>query len=270
MTRTHFHSSHLTRVLADLVGMDALAGHDAFAEKLGQWIQVSGAIALRAAHGAGAVPHAQPVAQAAGQTAGQTDIAAHFAQVRSALEQTLSNATSSTPQTKPGNTRSALHGSRATNTGLPGRAMPWPKKDVPLEIAGAYAPYLRYYQTQQREMDLKVKPLRAQVREVVGSASAPLGQLAALDAAMETLLAERESLLLAKVPTLMEERFKQLRTAHQEALLRAQQDDRTELWTQPGGWLARFCTELQNVLLAELDLRLQPTVGLLEALHNET
>jgi hypothetical protein len=33
--------------------------------------------------------------------------------------------------------------------------------------------------------------------------------------------------------------------------------------------LANFCRELQGVLLAELDLRLQPAVGLIEALSNE-
>ena len=31
----------------------------------------------------------------------------------------------------------------------------------------------------------------------------------------------------------------------------------------------RFRSELQTVLLAELDARLQPTLGLMEALHNE-
>ena len=36
-----------------------------------------------------------------------------------------------------------------------------------------------------------------------------------------------------------------------------------------GAWLARFCHELQTVLLAELDLRLQPTLGLLEAYQKE-
>jgi len=36
-----------------------------------------------------------------------------------------------------------------------------------------------------------------------------------------------------------------------------------------GAWLARFCHELEAVLLAELDVRLQPTVGLIEALQNE-
>ena len=37
----------------------------------------------------------------------------------------------------------------------------------------------------------------------------------------------------------------------------------------PAAWLADFHEELKRVLLAELDLRLQPTVGLIEALRNE-
>jgi hypothetical protein len=119
-------------------------------------------------------------------------------------------------------------------------------------------------------MDLKIKPLRAQVREVVAGTSPALQQLAALDAALDAVLADRESLLLAKVPALLEKRFRQLRQAHQDLLLEAQQEDNISLWTKPGGRLARFCQELQTVLLAELDLRLQTTLGLLEALHNET
>jgi hypothetical protein len=48
-----------------------------------------------------------------------------------------------------------------------------------------------------------------------------------------------------------------------------QQTDQPALWLQAGGWLAHFCQELHTVLLAELDLRLQPTLGLVEALQNE-
>ena len=42
-----------------------------------------------------------------------------------------------------------------------------------------------------------------------------------------------------------------------------------ERWTEPGGWLAAYGADLREALLAELDLRLQPTLGLLDA-YNET
>ena len=75
-----------------------------------------------------------------------------------------------------------------------------------------------------------------------------------MDAAFEGILIEREKKLLTTLPSLMERRFKQLQTE------RSQQE----------GWLARFGQELQTVLLAELDLRLQPTLGLLEAFNDQT
>ena len=41
-------------------------------------------------------------------------------------------------------------------------------------------------------------------------------------------------------------------------------------WMQPGGWLARFCADMQRVLLAELDLRLMPVAGLVAAVDKES
>jgi hypothetical protein len=52
-------------------------------------------------------------------------------------------------------------------------------------------------------------------------------------------------------------------------MLAAQQEDKPALWMQPGAWLERFCGELKAVLLVELDVRLLPTVGLIEAMNNE-
>jgi hypothetical protein len=100
-------------------------------------------------------------------------------------------------------------------------------------------------------------------------ASTRLRLLAALDEALDRILTARERQLLATLPSLLERRFQQLLAAHQRALLDSGQADEPLLWMQPGGWLAIFCEELQAMLIAELDLRLQPTLGLIEALHNE-
>ena len=245
LTRTPFHSSQLVRTLADLALVDASVPDAAFAEKLGQWIDIAGAIALRATHTPGP----------ADGTGASTDAAylpaqAHMTQVRQNLERAIE-----------------AGGKPATGKGR--NAMPVPKADVPIEIAGAYEPYRRYYVAHQRDMELKLPPLRAKVREALAGASQAMQQLAAMDAALDRILAGQESRLLAKVPNLLEQRFKHLRSAHQQTLAAAQLDDNITLWTKPGGWLARFCHELQTVLLAELDVRLQPVTGLLEALHNE-
>ena len=38
---------------------------------------------------------------------------------------------------------------------------------------------------------------------------------------------------------------------------------------QKNSWLVRFCMDMQTLLLAEMDLRLQPTMGLLDAFTDE-
>ncbi|TXT39766.1 MAG: hypothetical protein FD135_1871 [Comamonadaceae bacterium] len=129
-----------------------------------------------------------------------------------------------------------------------------PKPGGPLEVEPTFEPYRRYYMAQQRDMALKVPRLQARVRAVLVGASPALKQLAALDEAFATMLSEREDQLLSKLPSLLALRFKHLQQGSPQA-------------EQPGGWLARFGHELQTVLLAELDVRLQPTVGLLEALN---
>lgn len=138
-----------------------------------------------------------------------------------------------------------------------------------MNLAPTYEPYRRYYLAHQHDMELKVRPLRTKVRNVLAKASPALKQLADLDAALDAILCERESKLLSTVPALLEQRFKQLFKEHQQRLADSEQTDHSEFWMKPGGWLARFCHELQTVLIAELDVRLQPTVGLIETLNNE-
>ena len=132
-----------------------------------------------------------------------------------------------------------------------------------------YEPYRRHYVAQQRDMELKVGPLRELLREALAQATPELRQLAALDAAFDGILVEREAKLLSALPLLLKKRFTHLYKVHQQQLDPAQPDDNAALWLQAGAWLARFFQELQTVLLAELDLRLQPALGLLEAFENE-
>ena len=82
-------------------------------------------------------------------------------------------------------------------------------------------------------------------------------------------LAPRERSLLATVPQLLGRRFEQLHQAHRGTLPADGADDPAR-WLQPGTWLTRFCHDMKAVLQAELDLRLQPVAGLLEALNEVT
>jgi hypothetical protein len=86
---------------------------------------------------------------------------------------------------------------------------------------------------------------------------------------MDQLLGGREQKLLSTVPVLLKRRFEHLRKTHQFGLDAVQDQIDPALWRQPGGWRDVFGKELEEVLLAELEFRFQPVVGLIEAFNNE-
>ena len=248
-TRTNLHHSRLIRVLTDLAMLGAVEPATAFAEKLGLWLDLNDAITLYAVHNASATrPQAanSPAASGAG-----TALGSQLVLVRTSLMNSITKGSSP----KDAKTRVAL---------------PSPKLEAPFEAATAFEPYRRYYQAHQRDMDTRIGPLRAQVRDVLAKASPALRTLAALDSVYDGMLCDRESKLLSRLPGLLEQRFEQMHQTHQPSLEKAADADNRAPLTPPGAWLARFGHELQTVLLAELDHRLQPTVGLIEAFNNET
>jgi len=243
---TDLHNSRLIRVLSDLRVIDAAGPGIAFAEKLGLWLDHHDAIALRAAHTTSIPIMLSGVNKDAGVC-----ITDEFTRKR----ESLVDAIRKTGVANAGSAKVELHSL---------------EQGVPLDFASAYEPYRRCYLEHQRNMTLSIRALRAQVREVLAKASPGLSKLAALDAALEGILCDRESKLLATVPLLLARRFEQLGNAHEQTQAAMQHPDSPAIWMQAQSWLARFCNELQTVLLAELDLRLQPTVGLIEAFNNKT
>lgn len=233
------------RVLADLEVAGAAAGGSGFAEKLGLWVSFTDAIALSALHNQ-TPPQAAPTRKHSVTPAALADA---VAKTRAGLVNLITQ-------------RGTLAGGKAH--------IQWPEPPDTTVGTAAYEPYRRFYAAHQREMEASLGPLRVQVRGVLTRLSPALQQLAALDAALDNILNERESKLLTKVASLLQKRFVHLFRTHQQALQTSGQADAPALWMKDGAWLARFCQELQTVLLAELDLRLQPTLGLLEAYQNET
>ena len=238
---TNFNSSRLIRFLADLSIVDDGGSKQAFAERLGQWLNFADAITLNAAHGA--------MSPAAVRSVATTGLEEEFAAARTAWVNSITASCSPLA----GETRIKL---------------PPPQTGAAIE-ALAYEPYRRFYVAHQGEMELAIRPLRGKARQALAQTGGKFRQLAALDGALDKILGARERQLLATVPSLLERRFAQRAGAYQQRLAETGQPDDPELWMQPGGWLADFCNELKMALLAELDLRLQPTVGLIEALSNE-
>lgn len=228
--RSDFSRSRLVRQLGAWAPAPSEEGLD-FAERLGLWVSAFDAIRLQ-----GALqprrPKPSPAAAARGRAARLADVQARLQRVRQALAHAIAQ--------------------------------------DPVALAGAdpalqaYAPFQRRHGELQRHMEQMLVPLREQVRMALAESSGSLQHLAALDAVIEAMLGPREQQHLASVPALLARRFEQCR----QAAMAPQLALAGERAAAPD-WVAAFAQDWQQVLLAELDVRLEPIVGLLAALNNE-
>ena len=77
-------------------------------------------------------------------------------------------------------------------------------------------------------------------------------------------------MLLGKVPKLLEKRFSQALKQHLKKQAEASAEDTSAPRLKPDAWLLPWRQQLRTALLAELDTRLQPALGLLEAFNQES
>lgn len=234
MTHLHFNSSRLIRILTDLALVEPVDPPADLAASLGRRVDFSDAVTLSA------VLNAPGDAQAQAQHLPASALADELERLQASLAQAI-------------------------------QSMSWPAvtPDEALDLVAVFEPYRQGYQARQRDMDASLRPLRAQARQLLVRAGAALKRLAVLDATFEALLSEREARVLQGLPGMLEKRFAQCHRRHIQGLADATQGDDPATWTQVGGWLCGFGQELKSVLLAELDWRLQPTLGLLQALNPE-
>ncbi|WP_168109554.1 DUF3348 family protein [Ramlibacter lithotrophicus] len=230
-----FSSSRLVRLLGEWRPLAAEAPGMDFAERLSLWLNAFDAIGLQAAHQSiRAVTAPAPASrEATAAPRGQSSL----------LEADLQRA------------RAALANAIAQD--------PLPDPDA------GYAPYRQRHAELQRHMEQMIGPLREHVRQTICRRSARLRQLAALDAALEQWLAPREQGVLPTVAAIAERRFDRLRREHRQAIDASGAPDDPARWREPGGWLHAFERDWRLALGAELDLRLEPVAGLVEACNNE-
>lgn len=127
---------------------------------------------------------------------------------------------------------------------------------VPDPTTDDFPPHRQRYLGWQQAMDTNIAPLRRKLRASLSAASPALARLAAVDAVMEKVIGARERTLLSTVPAWLEQHFERVRSATPE--------------DQPDRWRTTFCQDMREVLLAELDLRMQPVEGLLDALRGSS
>lgn len=118
-----------------------------------------------------------------------------------------------------------------------------------LPLPDLLAPYRLHHAQQQRSMAARIATLRERLRPHLADSSGALARLAQLDALFERGTAAQERERLASLPALLSRRAERHHAA------------------SPRGWRAPFWADLQRLLRAELDLRLQPVLGLMQALQ---
>ncbi|WP_418320691.1 DUF3348 family protein [Piscinibacter sakaiensis] len=104
------------------------------------------------------------------------------------------------------------------------------------------------YLAHQQSMQGRITALRDKLRTTLALRSAELGQLAALDAAFERALAARERQSLGAIPALLDKAFAQAPAA---------------------GSPDAIGPTMQRLLLAELELRMSPIDGMIDALAEQ-
>ena len=121
----------------------------------------------------------------------------------------------------------------------------------------------RFYVLHQSEMDFRVLRLRKALSEAIMTLRPELAHLLALDETLNATLSKQARKALAAVPRLLGRRF----LDRVGDLLREHESEVTDpaQWLETGGWLAAFQLEVEELLIAELDLRLHPLFGLVEA-----
>lgn len=228
--RAQAHGHALVRLLANISGAEAPAPSQSLSDRLGQWIDWRHAVALSAAL------DARPAAPADAMTGDDGECA----RVRAALV-------------------SAVEGDRAFSAPA---AAPTGADDAEATSAEV-AFYRQRYLTLQQVMEGEIGRLRGRLRNRLAKQGGAAGRLAAIDAVMEQAVGAHERTLLAPLPEQVAGHFERLRQA-------ASATDATVGPSRPAAttaWLDRFRTDMQRLLLAELDIRLQPSLGLLAALR---
>lgn len=257
----------LIRLLARLADADIPESRQSLSDRLSQWLGWTDAIALSSALNGN-----PPTVAAGGRVFGSAE-EADYVRARSSLAKAITGDSLLAAARRHGQGRGQGQG-QGQGQGL--GAAHAPSRIAPAEPAADYAVFRQRYLAIQQSMETSIGNLRGRLRAMLAARTPAMARLAVVDAVMERALSERERNLLAAVPGLLAGHFERLRAAELAALAAAEAeaaDDTASAATgdaapvTPGAWLNLFRKDMQSVLLAELDIRLQPVEGVLAALR---
>lgn len=276
--RTGLSGPTLIRLLTRLTDVDVPESRQSLSDHLSQWLGWTDAIALSAAL------NTSPPVIAPGARMFSSAEERECARVRTTLADAIASDTAATSAKRI----------------VPGQAPA--KKSAAVEQAEAdYSNFRQRYLSLQHTMETSVGNLRSRLRGMVAAKNGEMTRLAVVDAIMDRALLPKERALFGAIPKLLQGHFERLRLAEAAALApvdapvdapvaapaaqadaapptdgaakldngngKAPAPATTTPPVTPGAWLDVFRKDMRSVLLAELDVRLQPVEGLLAALR---
>lgn len=266
--RTGLSGPTLIRLLTRLTDVDVPESRQPLSDHLSQWLGWTDAIALSAAL------NNRPPAIAPGARTFSSAEERECERVRTTLADAIASDTAAT----------------AAKRLVPGQVS---AKVAALQADDAdYSNFRQRYLSLQHTMETSIGNLRSRLRGMVAARTPEMTRLAVVDAIMDRALLPRERTLLGAIPKLLQAHFDRLRRAEQAALEAAAEAQALADAPQadadaqadaavptgaapqpalpaptPGAWLETFRKDMRSVLLAELDVRLQPVEGLLATLR---
>lgn len=227
--------SRLVRFLAELAVSNIAHTRKGFAQRFGQLIDLSDSINLSNVHGELRRMKFEPL------DITRDTIHQEFLRVRQSVVQNVIK--SFAPHRGPSAVRVAF-------------------PNVSIDDDATFEPFQRFYLAHQREIDLRTQYIQSYVRDGVAGLSPTLAKLSALDSAVGDTLAAHTRKAFAVIPKLLAKRFEHLLEEHQQGALPLEEDQNQK----PAPWLKTLRSDMQGLLLAELEVRLLPVLGLIEAI----
>ena len=267
-TPVALNDSRLVRLLTELIALDVDLSHQDFSQKLGQLLTFSDSITLSGMYEKLSRLQFQP------DTALQASAAKNeFLRVRQLLMGFIVKSFAE------GDALVRVRYPAPPESGIAG--MDLSEKDQ----QALYESYRVFYVSHQREMDLKLQTLSAAIRKLMSGLSDDLAKLSLLDKTMSEMLAPHKRKFFSAVPALMGKRFEHLlQEQHQLQLAIKRNEEQIDKEKNDGAnsrvqdpvetaaipnWYPKLRGEIQQLLLAELDIRLQPALGLVEAIADD-
>ena len=233
LLRSPLHRVRLIRLLQPLVLQPGPASvGDDVAERLSHWVGAFDAVKLDRA--LGAIEAYAPATRSMGRT---VDASALHVLVHTLQDELLALASPRSPAA------TATPRSRLADPSVN------PDAVTPASVDEGFGPWLQRGQELQKQMEARVAVCRGQLRQALAQGGPRLRRLAALDAIMEQTFGAREARLMASVPLVLERRFEQHRLE--------------------GRGPQAFEPDFREWVLAELQTRLQPLYGLIEAARTD-